>query len=71
MDLFTLGAIGLILIGVGGIGVIVAREMMIGLKRRSRLLGEAAAGPAERGGSGLLPRPGPIRCMQTCQSCIQ
>ena len=53
MDLFTLGAIGLILIGVGGIGVIVAREMMIGLKRRSRLLGEAAAGPAAAGTAGL------------------
>ncbi|HEX4183062.1 MAG TPA: type II secretion system F family protein [Caulobacteraceae bacterium] len=40
-DLFTLLAGGLVVIGIGGIVGIVARDALIGLRRKSRLMGEA------------------------------
>lgn len=53
-DLFTTVAVILILVGLGGIAAITVREGLLGLKRKSRLLGETGAGgPAATAGLAL------------------
>ena len=42
IDLFTAAAVGMVLIGVIGIAALVGRDLLLGLKRKSRLLGDAA-----------------------------
>jgi tight adherence protein C len=58
-DLFSTAAIGLILIGVGGIVIVLAREFLVGARRRSRLQGETA--PTDGGALALNGLVGGVR----------
>jgi tight adherence protein C len=53
-DLFSLIAIGLIVVGLGGIAALVVREVLVGLKRKSRLQGDAEGENAKPAGAAGL-----------------
>jgi tight adherence protein C len=63
-DLFTLIAIGLIVVGLGGIAALVIRDAFLGLKRKSRLQGDAdgeSGKPASTAGLALDSLAGGVR----------
>jgi tight adherence protein C len=53
-DLFSLIAVGLILVGLGGIAALAVRDVLLGLKRKSRLQGEAEGENAKPAGAAGL-----------------
>src|SRR5579859_7674685 len=57
-DLFNLAAIGLVMIGLGGIAVIFVREAFVGLRRKARLQDGVGGQDAPAGSAAILALDG-------------